>query len=333
MFEHMKAIRLEAIRYLALGWSVIPLAYREKHPAWSALPQVYDPAQKRKVGKWEEYQHRHARQDEVEYWFGRAACNVGIVCGKISGIVGIDCDSFSAYMWVRRNLMGYHDQTPIASSGAGHHVFFAYPGKPVANSVGTLGVDGLDIRGDGGYLVAAPSIHPSGRAYHWIIPPDTPLLNLPAWFFDPVQGCDPAPATATLSDLGNSAAGVYPTGKSWATARFETVCSNLRRAKVPAGNSDRGSRNDMLFKAAHAAGQIMGLKPMYQARVGTLDRATVERELHAIALGLGLTDREIKATLASGIKKGEAHAFFLEKYLDDHSQSDWWLKRQIAGSI
>ena len=75
--------------------------------------------------------------------------------------------------------------TPTAiTGGGGKHIFFQHPGFDIRNSAGKLG-KGLDFRGDGGYVVVSPSIHPSGNPYKWELPPSkTPLAPMPQWLID-----------------------------------------------------------------------------------------------------------------------------------------------------
>ena len=80
-----------------------------------------------------------------------------------------------------------HTIEVITGSG-GRHVYFKHPGIDLRNSAGRVGA-GLDIRGDGGYVVAPPSLHPSGNNYCWEIsshPDDTPLADMPKWLLDRV---------------------------------------------------------------------------------------------------------------------------------------------------
>src|SRR5690606_30972150 len=70
--------------------------------------------------------------------------------------------------------------TPISNTGKGSHYIYRHPGFEVRNFAGKL--PGLDFRGDGGYIVAPPSIHPSGRQYEWAIEPRTvPPVPVPEW--------------------------------------------------------------------------------------------------------------------------------------------------------
>jgi hypothetical protein len=107
--------------------------------------------------------------------------NVGIVTGKISGCVVIDCDSDGAYGWAMRN--GCRSNM-VVRTARGFHIYFKY--KPMGNRVKVGGRD-LDIRGDGGYTVVPPSLHPSGIMYSWEAGPVLPS-ELPEFpMIEPLQ--------------------------------------------------------------------------------------------------------------------------------------------------
>jgi hypothetical protein len=72
------------------------------------------------------------------------------------------------------------------TGGGGEHVYFSAPATEIRNSSGHLG-PGLDIRGVGGYVVAPPSLHKSGRRYAWNVdfhPDECPLVPMPDWMLD-----------------------------------------------------------------------------------------------------------------------------------------------------
>src|SRR5207245_8411583 len=85
--------------------------------------------------------------------------NIGIATGPDSGLVVLDVDCPEI-------LNGWQSDTLTAETGKGQHFYFALNGTAVKNSVRKLG-DGLDLRGDGGYVVAPPSRHASGVTYTW----------------------------------------------------------------------------------------------------------------------------------------------------------------------
>jgi hypothetical protein len=161
-------IRDAALAYRARGWSVIPVRPREKRPL---MP-------------WQLYQQQLPTLDEIERWYARwPEANVGIVTGALSGLVVVDVDprhggDDSLKTWQREH--GRLPRTVEArSGGGGRHLYFAHPGGIVHNRVAFL--PGVDLRGDGGLIVAPPSVHPSGRRYEWIVDPtEIALARLPA---------------------------------------------------------------------------------------------------------------------------------------------------------
>jgi hypothetical protein len=146
-----------ALAYARRGWSVIPLWPREKRPL---IP-------------WAPYQHHRPEEAEIREWFRRwPSANVGIVTGAVSSLVVVDVDPLHGGDDRLRALEEAHGPLPdtikATTGGGGLHVYFAHPGGIVHNKVGL--VAGIDLRGDGGFVVAPPSVHPSGRRYAWLVP-------------------------------------------------------------------------------------------------------------------------------------------------------------------
>ena len=115
---------------------------------------------KRPTTDWKEYQARLATLDEVRQW-GR--CNIGLVTGAVSGITVVDCDTRDDAVWFYRQ----HRTPMICKTGKGIHLY--YRGSLVGNRAKVLSRQ-IDVRGNGGYVVAPPSFHQSGRKYEWAIP-------------------------------------------------------------------------------------------------------------------------------------------------------------------
>jgi archaellum biogenesis ATPase FlaH len=123
----------------------------------------------------------------IGWWEVHPDANIGLACGARSGIVVLDVDPAHGGNDSLRALVSIHGElpvTPIAKTGGGgRHYLFAHPGIEIRNSAGLLGV-GLDIRGDGGYIVAPGSVHPNGNMYTWepdYLPSKTPLAAMPEW--------------------------------------------------------------------------------------------------------------------------------------------------------
>lgn len=160
-----------ALDYLRRGWAVVPMAARGKRP----------------IVLWEEYQHRLPSEAEVAAWFARwPEANVGIVTGAVSGLVVLDVDPKHGGEDSLAALVRMHGALPATveavTGGGGRHLYFAHPGVPTRNKVGLA--PGIDLRADGGVVVAPPSRHPSGRRYAWrpgCAPDESPLVTLPGW--------------------------------------------------------------------------------------------------------------------------------------------------------
>jgi hypothetical protein len=132
--------------------------------------------------------HRTIRQ-----WFGDQRRNIGICTGPESGFFVLDCDYKDGGEQGLKDLQergGSLPGTLAQRTGAGKHLFFRYPADRVLkNSAKKLG-QGLDIRADGGYVVAAPSTHVSGNRYAWIdcdLPDFSQVAVAPSWLVDLIE--------------------------------------------------------------------------------------------------------------------------------------------------
>lgn len=163
----MKTIDL-ALAYGAKQWQSFPCVAREKKP----------------LVRWAEMASFETNM-LIGWWDTNPDANIGIACGARSGIVVVDIDAdHNGYesLDILRRVYGDLPETPTVKTGSGgRHIYFKHPGVEIRNSAGKIG-QGIDIRGDGGYVVAPPSIHPNGNVYEWIVKPSqTPLADMPAW--------------------------------------------------------------------------------------------------------------------------------------------------------
>lgn len=148
---------------LDLGFSVFPVQRGDKKP----------------LGKWKSYQTEPAGLATVRQW-AKSDTNIGIATGAVSGLLVLDLDSDDAVK--EAEALGIPD-TITVRTGKGVHVYFQHPGGTIGNRAGIR--PGVDIRGDGGYVVAPGSLHPSGSTYEWGNPPGLfSLAPVPAWLSD-----------------------------------------------------------------------------------------------------------------------------------------------------
>ena len=192
----------------ALGWSVFPVR-TDKRPA---------------IGSWEPYQSRQPSDAELEDWFGNSSepAGVAVVTGAISKTVVVDVDGTDGEMSVRDLKL---PRTVTAITGKGRHYYFRHPGGRVGNAVRLL--PGVDVRGDGGYVVAPPSRHASGRHYAWApscSPFELDLAPLPKWAM-------PA-ARPRVDGEGSESGQVIPAGVR--NDRLASIAGAMRRKGLTA---------------------------------------------------------------------------------------------------
>lgn len=162
--------------------NTIPYAQAYAQRGWQSFP--LKPKEKTPFMKWADVATCDTQM--LNGWFDNYPdANIGIACGSRSGIVVLDIDAGHGGYESLTKLIEAHGalpQTPVSKTGSGgEHIFFRHPGVEIRNSAGKLGA-GLDVRGDGGYVVAPPSIHPNGNTYEWAV--DTELADMPAWMVE-----------------------------------------------------------------------------------------------------------------------------------------------------
>ncbi len=156
-----------ALEYSEKGWQVFPLAPKEKKPMKGTNGFLDAGTNERILNR---------------YWDSTPDANIGIATGKATGyfVVDIDGEDGSRSLTDLENEIGPLPDTMEQKTGSGgRHLLFNWPGREVRNKQNLR--KGIDIRGEGGYIVAAPSIHPNGQAYSWT-EDNNELANIPpAW--------------------------------------------------------------------------------------------------------------------------------------------------------
>ncbi len=240
-----------ALAYASMGWHVIPLKAKLKEPLvrWKA----------------------GATTDPViihDWWERWPAAGVAIVMG-LSNLVVVDVDEPGAE--AKLDL----PETLTASTGRGKHFYYAAPeGVALKGHSG----DGYDVKASTGYVVAPPSIHPSGARYKWVSPQGTRPAAAPAWIVERPKRKPKAEAEASaLSDLLN-----HPTEKShvWLAAVAGHYALLFR-----------DSESDYLVHVQSANDRLSSpLEPAEAARVAeSIWRAEVEKQAPERAPGVLVT--------------------------------------------
>ncbi len=273
-----------AVAYIEKGWSCFPLQPKEKVP-FKGMP--IKPYQRDKL----------PNKPKIAAWAERwPDANIALATGKISGFFVVDCDSEEALG--RLKARGDISDTLTAKTARGYHLYFEYPPFAVDNRIGLL--EGVDVRGDGGYVVAPPSVHPTGVKYHFLGGTgkrSAKIAPAPAWLLDMLLTTSAAPPQSSNGVLLKSF-------ERMAQEPVIVIGRDAYREKALRDEMDAlrlasdGHRNEQLNRSAFNLGQLVG--------AGLLSRPEIESFLSDIARVIGLQDREIGPSLASGLDTGIA---------------------------
>jgi hypothetical protein len=296
---------LAAQRLVACGCNVLPLLPRDKKPAtnWKPLQSTRlvdrDPDQvDRYLRSWwdpQRLEHPCPECGTSHAWGHAMPCrlaprepipmrlpnNLGIVTGAVSGIVVVDVDDQRARDLVEKTC-GW-PRTVRARTRKGWHLYFRRPADGSRNGV-RRGEAALDVRGDGGYVVAPPSVHPTGFEYRWEVSPFT----FSGGMWPPLVMPDELHAL------------LWPTQRVTATTAPTAVLTTkyievaLEREVAAVATATEGLRNDQLNRSAYSLARFV--------RSGQLDPSTYVDNLSRAAVSTGLPETEVRRTLASALQ-------------------------------
>jgi phage/plasmid-associated DNA primase len=152
----------EAKKLVNKGFSVIPIKGMDKVPA---------------ISSWKEFQKRKPSDEELHKYFDHGNKNIGVVCGKISGgadsegkqyaLIVIDFDDKENLEFlIKGGITKFIEKTLVAKTGKGFHVYFRVP-EDLSETRRFENLK-IDIKGEGSYAVAPPSIHKEGARYQFL---------------------------------------------------------------------------------------------------------------------------------------------------------------------
>lgn len=162
-------LKASALDYAARGWLVFPVHYPYEGRCSCGNPDCKRPAKHPMTPQGLKNATTNVATIAA-MWSRRPNANIGIVTGRVSGIVVVDVDAKSGGLETWAELQDIHGRVNTLTAitgGGGRHFFFEAPsGLLLKSTVGGLGA-GIDTRAEGGYIVAPPSIHISGVRYEW----------------------------------------------------------------------------------------------------------------------------------------------------------------------
>ncbi len=273
-------VGLIAAAYARRGWPVLPLQVPE---AGGCSCRRHGCSSSGKHPRLPHGMHEASTDlDVVRRWWQRwPAANVGVVTGVRSGVFIVDIDGeagWASLTALQREWGALGAPGLVRTSSLSVHAWYRHPGGHLGNTAGRLG-SGLETRGDGGYVVAPPSVHMSGQRYWWLRAGEIPAM--PSWLLTLLRPL-PRPVPG-----GRGPSGVARTNYARAALDGELVA--VTGAAV-------GCRNHQLNVSVFKLGTLVA--------TGALDEESVVDVLVAAAASCRLSEREAMATVRSGIGAG-----------------------------
>jgi hypothetical protein len=166
MNDRMKQV---ALGYAGMGWSVFPLHSVSADGTCTCGGGCSSPAKHPRTK--DGFKSASTDQNTVaQFWDQWSDANIGVRTGRVSGVFVVDVDEAKGAdldNLFKKFGGGEHWKTLSCTTGRGRHFYFKLPiGVEVKNSASKLALS-VDVRGEGGYVVAPPSVHILGDLYAW----------------------------------------------------------------------------------------------------------------------------------------------------------------------
>ena len=299
-----------AVGYAARGIPVLPLHYPVPHRGLQPVPCDPQPAVARITcscrdpGCGQPAKHPlgslvpHGVKDAtcnrariLAWWTRHPQANIGLATGHRFDVLDVDGPTGAQAIQELAAEHGLQSSGPLVrTGGGGWHYYLAPTGL---GNVQPQGLERVDWRGRGGYVVAPPSRHASGHPYQWIPGRDLDVSpgEVPALLLDrlerraPQRSPHPVELAATDTDRGDR------------YARAALAAELARVATAPVGE-----RNRQLWESTRNLYNLVA--------TGALDHREVDHALLAAAERCGLLEeepRQTRRTLASGRQVGLTH--------------------------
>lgn len=172
--QEQSQMLMAALGFIEMQASVFPVWERDKKP-------------KTNNG----YKDASSNPEQVRQWWTQwPQANIGIPTGSLSGIWVLDIDgeegekSLSELERINGKLP---QSVEVITGGGGRHIYFAMPANSIIPCSASKIAKGVDIRGDGGYIVAPPSLHASGKRYAWSVDSAEDFILAPEWLLNLVK--------------------------------------------------------------------------------------------------------------------------------------------------
>jgi hypothetical protein len=310
--SHQRSV---ALTWVARGLPVVPCSRTDKG---ALVPGFGRDATAEQLAKFSDPEQVRA------WWSGRfKRAHVGLLTGRGTdgrGLVVVDldmpkgdarplegrwsgCDGGTDVLELLAREAGadWPETYSVLTPSGGMHLYFEQPADgpligcatgegPTAPHIGPM----VDVRGVGGYVIAAGSYSTAqGRMYERVSAPETLPQALPGWLLELLRPSAPAAAPPRPP----APVRVLPTG----TRAERYAAAALTGAAEDVASAPKGERNRRLFLAARKLGELHAVAPT------VLDETTVQEQLLAAAVAVGLRERSSLSSIKSGWTKGLAN--------------------------
>lgn len=289
MNPHFAATRTDindaAFWYWQTGISVIPC--RGKVP---------------NIATWQEYQTRRATRAELDRWIKEKRFEtIGVICGAVSdNLVVMDLDGLAAVSAFELKFPGLTGTYTVTSgSGVGKHLYFQCRTLPATARVSLGTKYGFELRANGCYVIAPPSIHPDSLK-PYVAANDAAVKTYPdlefvrQWVHGLIRQKYQKSEQLPPKPLPVLRPGVWTRRDEYMKLAY--LKSAIQRQVDSVINAQVGSRNDALYMSAQTLGQLVA--------GGELARAQIESLLTNAAITVGLDEIEAQRTITSGLDDG-----------------------------
>jgi hypothetical protein len=175
-----------ALDYAARGWPVFPCHGMRDGQCTCGKFDCDSPGKHPRFRG--SFKHATTDTERIHQWWTKYPdANIAIATGAVSSLIVLDQDPRNYGDLTLDELEAQYGKLPETAvsltGGGGAHYFLRYLAEPIRSGKDVLG-PGLDIQSDGGYIIAPPSRHASGRDYEWEVsshPDQVPIAALPAW--------------------------------------------------------------------------------------------------------------------------------------------------------
>lgn len=272
----------EALRLADLGWAVFPCVPGKKEPR---IKKGFLGASK--------------RASDIRQWWKRwPDANIGVATGPASGFWVLDIDTFDdaggdqTLLTLERENEALPEGPSQITGRGGRHRLFRWTEEFKVRNRGKF-APGLDVRGDGGYILVAPSRLDGFGPYSWITEPTGDIAEAPEWLvrrvLDHGRPKKAAPPGLTPRPVLRGAA------TPWGEGALQSICNEVRQCPP-------GAQSDTLIRRATRVGSI--------AAGGSIDEQYARRAL--VSAGMSMVNGDpgdpwTQAVIESAVDRGMRH--------------------------